>query len=192
MKDGGIRKMTIEAVAVAAGVGKTTIYRWWPSKGLLALDAFEYGFSVLEPTAPPDTGSLRGDLTELIRPVLAARDSIAGRLGPQIIAEAQYDAELAEQIYSRLVGPYRRLQKTIFENAARGGEISSSFDDAMLLDALYGAYFHRVLLHHGELDQGFFDRLIDLLVTGAETISFPPSGGSRPKETLPPTERNVP
>lgn len=166
----GIRKMSIEAVAAAAGVGKTTIYRWWRSKGLLAIDAFEHGFRVLEPTPPPDTGSLLGDLQEVVRPVLKSRDTVAARLGPQIIAEAQSDPALAGEIYSRLVGPYRSRYQSIFETAAARGEISPSFDQSLLLDALYGAYFHRVLLHHGEIDDTFFDSLLDLLVGGARSM----------------------
>src|SRR6185437_11155783 len=54
----GLAAMSIEEVAARAGVGKTTIYRRWPSKGLLALDAFVISFRAEQPL--PDTGSLRG------------------------------------------------------------------------------------------------------------------------------------
>ena len=56
----GLAAMSIEEVAARAGVGKTTIYRRWPSKGLLALDAFVASFREEQPL--PDTGTLRGDL----------------------------------------------------------------------------------------------------------------------------------
>ncbi|MEA2683656.1 MAG: hypothetical protein QOK05_1984 [Chloroflexota bacterium] len=166
----GVRKMTIEAVAEAAGVGKTTIYRWWRSKGLLALEAFEHGFGVLEPTEPPSTGSLRTDLWQLARRLLQSKGTVAYRLGPQIIAEAQADPDLAAEIYNRMILPYRSMQTPVFEKAVQRGEISESVDTGLVLDALYGAYFHRVLLHHGEIDHAFFDALVDLLVSGAQAI----------------------
>jgi AcrR family transcriptional regulator len=177
MLEVGIRKMTIEAVASTAGVGKTTIYRWWRSKGLLALDAFDHGFRVLEATTPPDTGSLRGDLNALTRQVIESVGTASERLGPQIIAEAQHDPELAAEIYSRLVAPYRALQHSIFDAAARRAEISSSLDSTLLLDALYGAYFHRLLLHHGAIDTAFFDALIELLVSGAHALHIAKTSG---------------
>src|SRR5271168_3505369 len=60
LADRGLAAMSIEEVAARAGVGKTTIYRRWPSKGLLALDAFVTSFREEQPL--PDTGTLRGDL----------------------------------------------------------------------------------------------------------------------------------
>lgn len=165
----GVRRMTVEAVALRSGVARTTIYRWWRSKGLLALDAFEHGFGILAPFDFPDTGSLRGDLNALMRPVVeSVRDTGGDRLGPQIIAEAQFDPELAAQIYSRLIAPYRELHHSLFERAVGRGEISPDVDATMLLDALYGAYFHRILFFHGELDAAFFETLIDTLVSGAQ------------------------
>ncbi|MEA2681844.1 MAG: hypothetical protein QOK05_172 [Chloroflexota bacterium] len=186
MRDVGVRRMSIEAVATAAGVGKTTIYRWWPSKGLLAMDAFEHGMGILEPKTVADNGTLRGDLSDLVRPVIdSMREAGGERLGPQIIAEAQSDPELAAQIYPRLLAPHRSLHVSIFEAAARRGEISPSMDSTLLLDALYGAYYHRLLLHHGTVDSAFFESLIDLLVSGAEAL-----GPLGPKSQIE-TERSV-
>ena len=163
----GVRGMTVEGVASNAGVAKTTIYRWWRSKGVLALDAYEHGMGMLEPTHPADTGSFVGDLKELVRPVVEERGRVSQRLVAQIIAEAQYDSELAGEIHSKVIAPYRRLQQSIFERASARREIPPSLDTEMLLDALYGAYFHRLLFHHGDLDAAFFDSLVELLVDGA-------------------------
>jgi AcrR family transcriptional regulator len=171
MNEVGIRRMTIEAVAAAAGVGKTTIYRWWRSKGTLALDAFEHEFGILHPSLNPDTGSLRTDLVELLRPMVESiQVTGTDRLWPQIVAEAQSDPELAHEIYSKLISPYRALHRPVFEAAAARGEISASFDPTLLLDALYGAYYHRLLLHHGSLEPAFFDELIRMLVLGARAM----------------------
>src|SRR5580692_11404240 len=89
----GLAAMSIEEVAARAGVGKTTIYRRWPSKGLLALDAFVASFRAEQPL--PDTGTLRGDLLDALHAwVRAVTLTPMGRLLADLIAEAQHDPEL--------------------------------------------------------------------------------------------------
>src|SRR5512142_1481611 len=88
----GLAAMSIEEVAARAGVGKTTIYRRWPSKGLLALDAFVISFRAEQPL--PDTGSLRGDLLSALRAwVRATTQTPMGPMLTGLIAEAQHDPE---------------------------------------------------------------------------------------------------
>lgn len=177
MQASGVRRMTVEGVASNAGVAKTTIYRWWRSKGVLVLDAYEHGMRMLEPTELADTGAFLGDLKEMVRPVADERGTVSQSLVTQIIAEAQYDSVLASEIYSKVIAPYRRLQQPVFERAAARRDIPKSLDTNMLLDALYGAYFHRVLFHHGEVDAAFFDALVELLVYGAA----PRTKGAKPR-----------
>ncbi|HXA43576.1 MAG TPA: TetR-like C-terminal domain-containing protein [Candidatus Solibacter sp.] len=132
---------------------------------------------MLEPTELADTGAFLGDLKEMVRPVADERGTVSQSLVTQIIAEAQYDSVLASEIYSKVIAPYRRLQQPVFERAAARRDIPKSLDTNMLLDALYGAYFHRVLFHHGEVDAAFFDALVELLVYGAA----PRTKGAKPR-----------
>src|SRR5690348_16144333 len=89
----GLAAMSIEEVAARAGVGKTTIYRRWPSKGLLALDAFVSSFRAEQPQ--PDTGTLRGDrLSALHAWVRVVTQTATGPMLTGLIAEAQHDPEL--------------------------------------------------------------------------------------------------
>ena len=82
--------MSIEEVAARAGVGKTTIYRRWPSKGLLALDGFAASFGEQQPL--PDTGALRTDLLAALHAwVRAVTHTPMGRMLAGLIAEAQHD-----------------------------------------------------------------------------------------------------
>src|SRR6201992_3133055 len=84
----GLAAMSIEEVAARAGVGKTTIYRRWPSKGLLALDAFVASFR--EEQAQPDTGTLRGDMLAALHAwVRAVTQTPMGSMLTGLIAEAQ-------------------------------------------------------------------------------------------------------
>src|SRR6201992_2010275 len=89
----GLAAMSIEEVAARAGVGKTTIYRRWTSKGLLALDAFVISFRAEQPL--PDTGTLRGDLLSALHAwVRAVTQTAMGPMLTGLIAEAQHDPEL--------------------------------------------------------------------------------------------------
>jgi AcrR family transcriptional regulator len=104
----GMASFTIEKVAARAGASRMTIYKWWPSKGALALDGY---FTVVAPTlAFADTGDIVADLTnQLVAFVHLVRDTTAGRVISQLIGQAQTDPELAAAYRERYSGPRRAL-----------------------------------------------------------------------------------
>ena len=114
------------------------------------------------------SGSVREDLHHLVQPIHeVVAPSVAQRVWAEIQAEAQSDERLARVIFSRLIEPYRRMQRPFLEAAVARGELREDVDLDIFLDALYGAYYHRLLLHHDRIDSGFFEALIDLLLEGA-------------------------
>src|SRR5437764_6171627 len=87
----GLAAVSMDAVAERAGVSKATIYRWWPTKEALALDALYTEWSAIRPF-PRDTGSLRGDLLSLLRPwAKLAGGRPYGRVITALLTEAQSD-----------------------------------------------------------------------------------------------------
>src|SRR6202042_1540344 len=108
--DRGLAAVSMDAVAGRAGVSKATIYRWWPTKETLALDALYHEWAAVPP--PRDTGSLRGDLLSLLRPWvrLAARRPYGRAIAP-LIPEAQTDPEFAREYRVRFVEPRRDLAR---------------------------------------------------------------------------------
>jgi AcrR family transcriptional regulator len=147
--------ISMDAVAVRAGASKATIYRWWPSKELLALDAL---FSEWAPAGPHprDTGSLAGDLLALMRPwarQLAAKPY--GRVIAALITKAQSDAEFAEAYHARFVQPRRDQARAIFARAIDRGEIPADTDLEVAVDLLYGPFYHRILHGHAKLTDRF-------------------------------------
>ena len=117
----GAAKVTVEAIAAHAGVGKQTIYRWWPSKGALLLDVLVDAVGAV--SEMPDTGDLGADLKTQMTAVVELFTSDFARFYTGLIAEAQGDDAvargLAEQLLDRADGPRRaRLAK------AHGGELS--------------------------------------------------------------------
>ncbi len=163
----GLDGMSIEEVAARAGVGKATIYRRWPSKGLLALDAFVVSFAEQQPL--PDTGTLRGDLVAALSAwVLAVTGTSMGRMLTGLIAEAQYDPELRAAWRDRVLEPLRAQYRIMLDRAAARGEIRFSVDQDVVLDLFFGSAQHRLLLGHLPLTEDFIDEVVDVILRGIE------------------------
>ena len=161
----GLHSISMDAVAERAGASKATIYRWWPSKELLALDAL---FSDWAPAAGAgyDTGSLAGDLLALTLPwarQLAAKPY--GRVIAALITSAQSDPRFAEVYRARFLQPRRDLARVIFNRAIERGEIPADTDIEIALDLLYGPFYHRVLHGHAQLTDRFTRAIVDHVVT---------------------------
>jgi AcrR family transcriptional regulator len=163
----GLDGMSIEEVAARAGVGKATIYRRWPSKGLLALDAFVVSFAEQQPL--PDTGTLRGDLVAALSAwVRAVTGTSMGRMLTGLIAEAQYDPELRAAWRDRVLEPLRAQYRIMLDRAAARSEIRLSVDQDVVLDLFFGSAQHRLLLGHLPLTEDFIDEVVDVILRGIE------------------------
>ena len=161
----GLAAMSIEEVAARAGVGKTTIYRRWPSKGLLALDAFVDSFREEQPL--PDTGTLRGDLLSALHAwVRAVTQTAMGPMLTGLIAEAQYDPELRGAWRDRVLEPLREQHRVMLDRAIARGEIAASVDREVVLDLFFGAAEHRLLLGHLPMTGEFIADVVDMILDG--------------------------
>ena len=171
--------MSIEEVAARAGVGKTTIYRRWPSKGLLALDAFVASFREEQPL--PDTGTLRGDLLAALHAwVRAVTQTPMGSMLTGLIAEAQHDAELRGAWRDRVLEPLRSQHRIMLDRAIARGEIPPGVDRDVVLDLFFGAAEHRLLLGHLPMSDDFIADVVDVILAGVERSGAGRSGlGSR-------------
>jgi len=156
---------TIDRVAALSGSSKMTIYKWWPSKGALALDSyFATNESVL---AFPDTSDVEADLTAQLRNfVRLLRDTPAGRIIAELIGHAQTDPELATAYRERYSGPRRRLAVVTLERARDRGQLRPDVDPEVVVDQLWGACYHRLLLPDQPLDDEFADALVRNLFRG--------------------------
>ena len=130
--------LSIEEVAARAGVGKTTIYRRWSSRGTLALDAFLAEFEGQQ--ALPDTGSFAGDLRAALGSwVSAVSGTHAGALLVGLIAEIQQDRSLAAAWQDQVIAPLRAQYSIMLDRAIRRGEIPAHTDAGVVLDLVFGA-----------------------------------------------------
>ena len=163
----GLAGMSIEEVAARAGVAKTTIYRRWPSRGALALDAFLAEFQSQQPS--PNTGTLRGDLLGALRAwIRSVTRTSAGPVVAGLIAEAQQDPELAAAWRERVVERLREQHKVLLNRAVERGEIAATTDQDVVLDLLFGAAYHRLLQGHRPLTDKFAGQVVDTIIDGLE------------------------
>jgi AcrR family transcriptional regulator len=162
----GLHAMSMEEVARRAGVSKATIYRWWPSKERLALDALATEWAFTPPAAQRDTGSLRGDLRTRLLPWLRQLNRkpyahvVAG-----LVAEAQTSPEFAELYRSHFVQARRDATRELLVRARDRGEIAANTDLEVTLDMLYGPIYHRLLHGHAPLTEQFAQQVIDYVIT---------------------------
>jgi AcrR family transcriptional regulator len=138
--------VTVEGVARRAGVGKQTIYRWWPSAGAVV---FEAAMEIARTQVPdPDTGTLRGDLEAFLDATFAgARVPRIRAVLRTLMAESLRDAELAASFHAFLEARRGRLL-ALLGRAVERGELAPERDLAMLVDLVYGFLWYRVLVGH--------------------------------------------
>ena len=166
--DEGTAHVSMDTVAERAGVSKATIYRWWPSKERLALDALlEWAATG---SSPRDTGSLRGDLLALVRPwVREIRRRPFARVIGALLTEAQSDPAFAEDYRRHFVEQRRAPMRAAFERAIARGEAPADLDVEVALDLIYGPVYHRLLHGHAPLTDRFAASVIDLALAGILT-----------------------
>ncbi|HEY6647314.1 MAG TPA: TetR/AcrR family transcriptional regulator [Mycobacterium sp.] len=161
----GMRGFTIEKVAHLSGASKMTIYKWWPSKGALALDGY---FHRVDPQLViPDTGDIEADLRTQLHTFLGfIRDSPASRVIGELIGQAQSDPELKAAYLQRYSGPRRVKAVAAMETAKERSQLRSDLDCETVVDQLWGACYHRLLLPDQPLTDEFVDTLVDNLFRG--------------------------
>jgi AcrR family transcriptional regulator len=161
----GFSQLTIEDVANRAGVGKATVYRWWPNKGALIADAF--ASSTTRKLRFPDTGSVFSDMSRQMRQLVKVFRSPRGRIVSAILAAGQSDKDLIAAFRDRFLWPRRQEAYATLRRGIRRGELRKDIDPDLVLDSLYGPIYMRFLIRHGRLTPEFVDRLCALVLGGA-------------------------
>ena len=154
----GLGGVTIDAVSARSGVAKTTIYRHWPTRSALLLDACSKLGTNRE---APDTGSLAGDMaalaTDLAERLRTARwPSVL----PSIIDAGERDPEIA-RLYANLHAQLVSAFRTVIERGQKRGELSRDRNSAEVVAGLMGPLFYRRWFSHEPLDEGFVKGVVE-------------------------------
>ncbi len=157
--------LTIEGVAASAGVGKTTIYRRYPSRLDLLLAAARRLSE--EKDQAPDTGSLRGDLVASVESFLRMlADSRSGRAIPVMVAATARNPELATA-YTEFMAERRAASAVPIERAIQRGDLPVDVDVPLLLDLLVAPVFYRAFVTREPVDSTFIASLVDTVLRAA-------------------------
>jgi AcrR family transcriptional regulator len=161
----GYSDLTIEGIAARAGVGKQTIYRWWPSRAALVLEAYLAGEEAVPP--PPADRSVRADVRALLGWLIAVlAEPTGGPVVAGLVSDLQHDADLARGFRRHVVPARREAMLAALQRGRARGEIREDADLDLVVDALHGAVFYRLLLSGEPLDDAFVDRLADQTLEG--------------------------
>jgi AcrR family transcriptional regulator len=161
----GFAGLTMEGIAARAGVAKQTIYRWWPSKTAVLLDA--YGEDAAEDLVAPQSGDLAADLRTHLRNLaefLTATD--AGAVFRALVGQAQHDPELAAALRRDHLPRQRARDRRPLELAVERGELGPDLDLDLVVDRLVGPLHHRVLVTGEPVPPEFTDALVADVLAG--------------------------
>lgn len=158
----GYPGVTCEAIAEKAGASKATIYRWWPHKEAVMLEALRE--SVAQELPFPDSGSLKEDIRIQLHNFVKLLKSSRGRVFRGLIAAAQSDGKVAAAFLSIWVMPRREFARRGFERYKR--QLRRGIDINTVLDTLYAPLYYRLLIGHEPLTIEFADQVTDLVWAG--------------------------
>jgi AcrR family transcriptional regulator len=164
MREVGLRAMTTEDIAARSGASKATIYKWWPNKYAVAVEAFLSEMAV--ESADPDTGSAREDFRRALRGLIHFYTGEYGRAYAQLVGEAQFDPKIGAELRDHLVGSRRELVRAIWDRGVARGELRADVDPEVAIDLIFGPAMYRLVAGHAPLDDGAAEAVIDAAIRG--------------------------
>jgi AcrR family transcriptional regulator len=157
--------ITVESIAEHSGAGKSTIYRWWPNKAAVLIEAFRERITRELPF--PNTGDFREDIRQLL---LNFTEIIyrgrRGKVFRSFIAGAQADPEIAKAYREIWIAPRRAEARKIFERYIAEGIADSSLDPDLAVEIVFAPLYYRLLTGWGEITPEYLDRLADIALRG--------------------------
>ena len=164
LAEGGMAGFTIEGVAARSGSAKTTIYRWWPSRGVLAAEAM---LGQLQSNDPPtSSGSAVQDLKRVMQNTADLFAGPAGRAIAALIAESQSCTGTADAIMQPVIIRRREKGRELIGRGIALGELKPETDVETTLDALFGPFFSRLMFGRVPFEKDYVDRLSATVLGG--------------------------
>lgn len=165
-----LQQITIESIAREAEVGKATIYRWWPSKASIVIEAFVQNHIVHTPMRT-DVSVLEA-LRQHMHSLIEQYAGWSGRVVAQILAEGQSNPQVLREFRERFFHGRRAMVREVLELGVRRGEIRADMDADLLMDFMYATIYFRLILQHLPLDQHHAEELSKTMLS---VIATPPA-----------------
>jgi AcrR family transcriptional regulator len=157
LEEVGFAEATVDAIAERAGASKATVYRWWPHKAGVLIEAFRE--SVAEELPFAITGDLEADIRKQLVQFVTMLRGRKGRAFAGFIAGAQADPDLAEEFRKSWIHPRREEAKVVFRHYIDTGDLPTGIDLDLSIELLYAPLYYRLLTGYGELTDEFAENV---------------------------------
>ena len=168
LKEKPARELTMDAVAKRAKVGKPTLYKWWPSKAALVMAVFHERLSGRLEAIP--TSTIEAALRARVQSLIVEFNGLFGKVMGDLIAEGQSDPAVLRELYEQHIRPRRTSAVALIDQGKAAGEFAASVDAELLVDAIFGPIYYRLLLRSAPLTKQYGNRLIDLVLSDARGV----------------------
>jgi AcrR family transcriptional regulator len=164
MEEVGYARLTCDAIALRAGASKATIYRWWPNKAAVVIDAF---VERVTPELPNQKlGSLEEYVTVHLRRFTKVLMGTNGPLLAAVIAAAQDDPDVEAAFLSHWMQPRRAVSRRILQQYKNEKMLPREFDLEQVLDVMYGPLHFLLMVRHGKLTTAYAEKVAALMLHG--------------------------
>lgn len=164
LKEKSARDLTMEEVARRAGVGKPTLYKWWPTKAALVLAMFHERIAKQAPV--PETKTVEESIRLKTRRLIQEFNGLFGKVMSDLIAEGQSEPAILRDLYEEHMGPRRAATVADIERAKADGEFLPGMDTGLVVDGIFGPIYFRLLMRQQPLTEAYGDALIDQVLRG--------------------------
>jgi AcrR family transcriptional regulator len=158
MQEDELRIASVDRIAARSRVSKATIYKWWPNRTAVAIDAFLHQMMVDAPV--PDTGSAAEDFRLTLRGIMHFYSSPLGAIYAQLVGESQFDPTDRERVRTHQVNVRRAAVKKIWDRGVARGELNPMVDPEVALDLIFGPAMYRRATGHGGLTAADADVIV--------------------------------
>jgi AcrR family transcriptional regulator len=164
LEEAGFRNATVDAIAERAGASKATVYRWWPNKAALLIEAFRDAVSPEFPFA--DTGSLCSDIKNQLCRFSVFLLGRRGRLLTAFVVGAQDDREVAAALRDYWIAPLRKRGALVLDRYRQNGELPSDIDLDLVQDMMYAPLYYNLLTGYSPISEAYAEMLTRALLEG--------------------------
>jgi AcrR family transcriptional regulator len=166
LQERSARDLTMDAVAKRARVGRPTLYKWWPSKSALVFAMFHERIAG-KPDAPPVTGTAEEIIRRKVRRLIREFNGLFGKVMADLIAEGQSEPAVLQELYDQHMSARRDSTIADIERGKAAGEFAADADAGLIVDAIIGAIYFRLLTRYAPLTERYGEELVDQVLRGA-------------------------
>jgi len=181
LQERSVRDLTMEAVANRAGVGKPTLYKWWPTKAALVLAMFRERIAVALPS--PSVGTAEEAIRVVACALIGPLNGQLGKVLSELIAEGQSEPAILRELFDKHIRGHQEADVAAIERGKTSGELASDADPELIIDAVFGAIFYRLLFRTSPLTEEFSDKLVSQVFRGARARTS--EARSKPRRVKP-------